>query len=335
MGKSKKPDEFELISRFFAPLATEPGAFGLADDAAVLTPEKGKRVVVTTDSLIAGVHFPGDEDPGLVAVRLVAVNLSDLAAMGAKPWAYTLSLALAEDWDTTWIESFSEGLRREQEAFGLRLVGGDTVVTPGPMTLTLTALGTVAEGAELRRSNARPGDDIYVSGTIGDSALGLQVLKGGIDGLGPDQAEALLSRYHRPEPRVQLGGRLAGLAKGTIDVSDGLVADLGHVAKASGYGAIIEAARVPFSDAVRAAIQLDPALGDLAMTGGDDYELLFTVTPKDAGRVKELSQELDLPLTAIGRIGGEGNGKNEGAGVQVLGPDGEKITFKQGGFRHF
>ena len=335
MGKSKKPDEFELISRFFAPLATDPGALGLTDDAAVLTPEKGRNVVVTTDSLIAGVHFPADGDPGLASARLVRVNLSDLAAMGAKPWACTLSLALPEDWDTPWIEGFAEGLRRELETFAIGLVGGDTVVTPGPLALTLTALGTVAEGAELRRSGAKPGDDIYVSGAIGDSALGLRVLKDGIAGLGPDHAEALLARYHRPEPRVKLGGRLAGLAHGVIDISDGLVADLGHVAKASGCGATVEAARVPLSDAVRAAVQLDPALRDLAMTGGDDYELLFTAAPKDAGRVKDLARDLDLPLTAIGRIGGEGDGNGEGRGVRVLGADGGEIIFKQLGYRHF
>ena len=184
MKDQNKPGEFDLISRYFAPLAAaEPGALGLLDDAAVLEPEPGQRLVVTTDSLVAGIHFPADEDPRHVAARVLGVNLSDLAAMGARPWAYTLSVAWPKDWDTGWVEGFAEELGRQQERYGLHLVGGDTVSTPGPLTLCLTAFGTVAENAELRRSSARPNDDIYVSGTIGDAALGLKVLQDGLEGL--------------------------------------------------------------------------------------------------------------------------------------------------------
>lgn len=332
---TEKPDEFELISRFFRPLATMSGALGLADDAAVLDPGPGRWIVVTTDILVAGVHFPVDEDPGLVAARLIAVNLSDLAAMGAEPWVYTLSLALPEDWDVPWIEGFAKGLEREQDAFAIQLAGGDTVVTPGPLTATLTAFGRIEEGRELKRSGAKPGDDIYVSGTIGDSALGLKVLEGKIPGLPPEPAEALVERYHRPQPRVQLGLGLRelgpGSVHGVIDISDGLVADLGHVALASGCAATIEAAKVPFSDAARDAFRLDTQLRELAVTGGDDYELLFTASPSDAGRIGELARELDLPLTAIGQMGD----KSSGDTVKVLDPDGNEWSLKQGGYRHF
>ena len=209
------------------------------------------------------------------------------------------------------------------------------MVTPGPLTATLTAFGRTEEGRELKRGNAKPGDDIYVSGTIGDSALGLNVMKGGIPGLQPEPADALLERYHRLQPRIQLGLGLRelgpGAVRGVIDISDGLVADLGHVARASGCSATIETAKVPFSDAARDAFRLDPGLRELAVTGGDDYELLFTASPSDAGRIGELGRELDLPLTAIGKM----DDKSSGDTVKVLDPDGNEWALKQGGYRHF
>lgn len=333
MAKSGKPDEFEMISRYFAPLAAaDPGALGLADDAALLTPEPGRRLVITTDSLVAGVHFPVEEDPALVAAKLIGVNLSDLAAMGATPWAYTLSVAWPKDLDAGWVELFAAGLAREQETYGIHLVGGDTVATPGPLTLCLTALGSAEEGRELRRSGAQAGDDVYVSGTIGDAALGLKVLKGSLGGLPKTHSEALLARYRRPLARVRLGQGLAGLAHGCIDISDGLVADLGHVVRASGCDATIDADRVPFSDAARAAIAIEPALMETAITGGDDYELLFTAPPSAAVAIGELAAELDLPLTAIGRIAPR---EGEDGKVGVVDGKGRELSLKTGGYRHF
>lgn len=333
MAKSGKPDEFEMISRYFAPLAaSDPGALGLADDAALLTPEPGRRLVITTDSLVAGVHFPVEEDPALVAAKLIGVNLSDLAAMGATPWAYTLSVAWPKDLDAGWVELFAAGLAREQETYGIHLVGGDTVATPGPLTLCLTALGSAEEGRELRRSGAQAGDDVYVSGTIGDAALGLKVLKGSLGGLPKTHSEALLARYRRPLARVRLGQGLAGLAHGCIDISDGLVADLGHVVRASGCDATIDADRVPFSDAARAAIAIEPALMETAITGGDDYELLFTAPPSAAVAIGELAAELDLPLTAIGRIAPR---EGEDGKVGVVDGKGRELSLKTGGYRHF
>ncbi len=333
MGNDKKPDEFEIIARFFAPLAAaEPGALGLTDDAALLKPDSGRQLVVTTDSLCAGVHFPADEDPGTIAARLIGVNLSDLAAMGAEPWVYTLALALPGDRQAGFLEAFAKGLKEQQEKHGIHLVGGDTVATPGPLTLTLTAIGTVAEGHELRRSGAEADDDVYVSGSIGDAALGLKVLKGELTGLGRQQAEHLLARYHRPEPRARLGGRLFGLASAAIDVSDGLVADLGHVARASRVEASINLGQVPFSTAAIAAMASDPALLEVAITGGDDYELLFTAPSSAAARIEDLSKEIGLALTRIGRIGGDGDNVGH---VRAVDEDGREITFKNGGFHHF
>ncbi len=337
VDNAKRPDEFELIERFFAPLAKgEPGALGLQDDAALLSPEEGKRLIVTTDTLSAGVHFPADEAPGDTAARLMGVNLSDLAAMGARPWVYTLSLSLPEDWQPSFVEEFARELGRQQEAYGLHLVGGDTVAGKGPLTLTLTVIGTVDEGRELRRVGAEAGDYVYVSGTLGDGALGLKVMKGEIDGLADEHAEELLARYRRPQPRVQLGLGLAGLASAAIDVSDGLVADLGHVAKASGQDAVIEASRVPFSEAAKAAFAIEPDLMETALTGGDDYELLFTAPPTAADNIKGLSKELDLALTRIGQMGPDGDGPGDNAGdVRVIDDDGREMTFAGAGYRHF
>lgn len=333
MGKPKKPDEFELISRYFAPLAAaERGALGLEDDAAVLAPGPAAGFVVTTDTLVEGVHFPPGEDPDTVAARILGVNLSDLAAMGAEPWAYTLSVALPPDWDEPWIKGFAAGLEAEQAEYGIVLIGGDTVSTPGPLSLTLTALGRNADGGPLTRSGAEPGDEVYVSGTIGDAALGLKVLTDGIAGLESAHADDLVARYRRPRPRVELGRRLVGLAHAAIDVSDGLVADLGHVSDASGCAATIAAPKVPLSDAARAAVALDPALRDLALTGGDDYELLFAAPPSGAAAVRNLAAALDLALTAIGRIeaGGE-----DGARVRVVDAEGRELSLADEGYRHF
>ncbi len=331
MGGQRKADEFELIARHFAPLAAaEPGAFALTDDAAVLALQPGRRLVVTTDSLVAGVHFLPETRAEAIAAKLLRVNLSDLAAMGAKPVAYTLSVALPEDLEDGWLERFAQALAADQASFQVTLIGGDTVATPGPLTLTLCALGTVAEGCELRRSGARTGDAVYVSGTIGDAALGLAALQGGLPELAPELRETLGERYLRPQPRVELGQRLSGLAHAAVDISDGLVADLGHICAASGTGATVEAARIPLSPAGRAAIEADGQRMATVLTGGDDYELLFTAPSGSAAAVAGLSRELDLPLTVIGRIN-----EAKGDGVRVIDENGRRIELAENGYRHF
>ncbi|MDZ3837287.1 MAG: thiamine-phosphate kinase [Rhodospirillales bacterium] len=311
--------EFELIARFFAPLAAgRPGALGLLDDAALIEERPGWSLVATTDTIVAGVHFPVDAAPADVACRLLGVNLSDLAAMGAEPAAYLLALGLPQGWRDaeaeSWLEGFAGGLAAGQREHTIALVGGDTVASPGPLTLTLTALGHVEAGQALLRSGARPGERVYVSGSIGDAALGLRLLEGRLAGLGAAERAFLLDRYRRPRPRLALGRRLCRLAGAAADVSDGLVADLGHICTASGVGARIDAERVPLSEAAAAAIGSDPALLALALTGGDDYELVFTAGPSRDAEVAALAGELELPLTAIGEI----VGLPSGGGMPVM-----------------
>ena len=330
-GKAKTSGEFELIERFFAPLtAAEPGAFGLTDDAAVIAVDPGHSLVVTTDTLVAGVHFRAGDAPATIAAKTLRVNLSDLAAMGARPIAYTLSAAFpaGQGVDEQWLRSFVDALGEDQVRFGITLVGGDTVATPGPLTLTVTAMGQAREGAVLRRSAAKPGDRVYVSGTIGDGALGLLATGGGLADLDPAMGEALGRRYHLPTPRVELGCRLVGLAHAALDVSDGLIADMGHICAESRVGAVIEAARVPLSPAGRAAIATDPALLAVALTGGDDYELLFTAPPAAADGLARLAGDLKVPMTAIGRI-------DAGSGVRIVDENGRDVTLGTDGYRHF
>lgn len=330
MAGGRRTGEFELIARHFAPLAAaEPGAIGLLDDAAVLDLGRAGALVVTVDAMVAGVHFPPDDPPDLIARKLLRVSLSDLAAMGARARAYVLALALPRGLDEEWVAAFCRGLAADQDEFGVTLVGGDTVATDGPLTLSLTAMGEVGEGTALQRSGAREGDDIYVSGTIGDAALGLKALRGACPDLAPEHRAFLIDRYRVPRPRVELGPRLAGLARAAVDISDGLVADLGHVCAASGHGATIEAARVPLSPAARAALGADGAASLDVLSGGDDYELLFTADPTTAAALAALAADLALPLTPIGRMTG-------GEGVAVLDAVGLPVKdIGAGGYRHF
>jgi len=298
-----RSDEFARISRYFAPLTEGfAGAFQLTDDAAVIGPMAGRDIVATTDTMVAGVHFIGDERPDLVAAKLLRVNLSDLAAMGATPLAYLLNIALPDSIDDDWIKVFAEGLAADQAAFGITLAGGDSVATTGPPTLTITAFGTIESGQAIRRLGARPDDVVYVSGTIGDAAMGLRSLHEEVTGLTPDMRDELIGRYRLPRPRIGLGLRLVGLASAAIDVSDGLAADLAHLLAASGVGAEIDAAAIPLSDALRVISDSEPDVLMTVLTGGDDYELLFTVAPGYAARIVKIAADLSLPLTPIGRI---------------------------------
>ena len=323
------PDEFELIERFFAPLAKDyPGALALADDGALITLDPGHHLVVTTDVLVAGVHFPATDPPDQIARKLLRVNLSDLAAMGAQPLAYLLALALPKDTPSSWVEAFARGLGTDYEEFAIPLVGGDTVATSGPVTLTLTALGKVAEGGALKRSAARAGDAIFVSGCIGDGALGLMALEGRAGELAPAHRDYAIDRYRLPRPRLALGQRLVGLAHGAIDISDGLIADLGHICDTSNLGAEIEAVSLPLSDAARAALADDPGILAALIAGGDDYELLFTIAPEATRSMAGLSRELDLALTPIGSI-------REGSGVTIVDRKDLEGALGRAGYRHF
>jgi thiamine-monophosphate kinase len=321
--------EFALIARYFAPLARDAQAFSLTDDAALITPPAGQAVVVTKDMMVEGVHFPPLEAPGLIARKLLRVNLSDLAAMGAVAHGYALGLALPRETAQSWVAEFAAGLARDQDAFGVSLLGGDTVATPGPLTLSLTAFGFVAPDAALRRSGAQPGDALFVSGTIGDAALGLRLVGKGLAGerVG-DDAAFLTERYRLPRPRLALGRALVGLASAALDISDGLIADIGHLARASGVQAVVMRDQTPLSDAARTLLAGDAALWPVILTGGDDYELAFSVPPGRAAQITRLARELSLPLTRIGHF-------EAGAGVMVLDGEGAPVDYGPGGYAHF
>lgn len=324
--------EFELIARHFAPLAAgSAGAFGLLDDAAVIEPAAGRDLVYTSDTITAGVHYLPDDPAEEVARKLLRVNLSDLAAMGARPEGYLLNTAFKPDVEEDWIAAFATGLADDQARYGIQLWGGDTTRTQGATVLSLTAVGSVPHGQCLRRSGARAGDGLYVSGTIGDAAFGLKAALGALrDTLDAAACAKLVERYRRPRPRVALGqGLLArDLATAALDVSDGLVADLAHLCTASGLGATVTASAVPLSTPVQSLIEGDSNALSTALTGGDDYELVFAVAPGRQDGVLALARELDLPLTRIGQL-------VAGEGVSVQGPDGTTMTTDHAGWQHF
>jgi thiamine-monophosphate kinase len=302
-------DEFDVIVRLMRPLVTSAEALGLADDAALLSARPGHQLAVTKDMLQADVHFRANDPAEAIAQKALRVNLSDLAAMGAEPYGYFLALGLPDGVSEGWLQSFCQGLAADQQAYGIALMGGDTTRTTGPLSLSITALGWVPEGQALTRRGARVGDHLYVSGTLGDGALGLR-----------DLASPAHARYLRPEPRLKLGVALRGVASAAMDISDGLVQDAGHFATASDVRLVIEAERVPLSDAVRHAIVQERfSLAD-ALTGGDDYELLFTAPANTCLPANEL-------ITCIGRV-------EAGEGVQVVDATGAAMVLARAGYRH-
>jgi thiamine-monophosphate kinase len=319
--------EFGRIRRFFAPLAG-PGGLGLTDDAALVDCRPGQRLVMTVDAMVAGVHYLPDDPPDLVARKLLRVNLSDLAAMGARPRHYLLTTALPKSLDDDWVARFAAGLAEDQKIYGVDLLGGDSVATPGPAALTLTAVGEVVAGAEIRRKGARPGDRVWVSGTIGDAFLGLKVLRGEFPNLAAADSAALVGRFRLPEPRVALGPRLAGIAHAMCDVSDGLLADLGHISEASMVGATVRLAALPLSSAARRLVEAAPGLAASLATGGDDYELLFAAAPEAGAAIGRLAAELKLPITEIGAI-------EPGDSVRLVDAAGNEIPVATAGWRHF
>ena len=317
-GMSDAPAEFNLIARHFRPLAGV-GALDLLDDAAVLAPPPGRELVLAADAMVAGVHFLPDDPADTIGAKLLRVNLSDLAAMGAVPLGYLMTVAIPAGTPDAWLADFAAGLMRDQAAYGIALLGGDTSSTPGPVTLSLTVLGHVAPGQALRRVGARVGDEVWVTGTIGDGALGLRALRGEV----ADPDGVLADRYRLPRPR--LGLVLHGVAAAGMDVSDGLVQDLGHLCRAAGLGAVIEAAQVPLSAAARTA---GPGWLPTCLTGGDDYELLLAVPPAQVGALRAEGARVGVALTRVGRFVAE-------PGVRVLDGDGETMRLPVGGWSHF
>jgi thiamine-monophosphate kinase len=326
-------DEFELIEHYFAPLtSSEPGAFGLTDDAAALAITPGKHAVVTTDAIISGVHFPANEEPRIIASRLVRVNLSDLAAKGAKPRAYTLVLALPGTTEPEWIAAFANGLADEQKRFGITLIGGDTTRSDGVLMLSLTMIGEISEGSMILRSGACAGDDIYVSGTIGDAELGRALLEDRFSTSNEDDRTYLIDRFRVPNPRVEVGAVLVGLASAAADISDGLVADLNHICHASRVSAEVELDLVPLSSAAGQLVTGDQSLRIHLLTGGDDYELVFTAPTGVAGQLQELAAQCGIRLTRIGQMI---SGNTQPNATTVRDVNGRSVKVEDGGYRHF
>lgn len=328
MASRRRVGEFELIASYFAPLARSfAGAGGLESDNAFLSADARHDTAVKTDTVVAGVHFLVDETPERVAAKALRVCLSDLAAGGARPLAYQLSLALPKGWQERWVAGFARGLAVDQRRYGIVLCGGDTVVTPGPLTITITAFGTVPRGKGLGRAGARAGDELWASGTIGDGALGLLAARGRLKGLGARDRKALEDRYRLPRPRTALGGLLIGIASAAADVSDGLLADAGHIAAASRLEVHIAREQVPVSGAARRALVVDPALWANVLGGGDDYELVIAVPPRKRPALLVAARRAGVPVTPIGRFA-------PGAGVRLT-VDGKRAKAPRAGYVHF
>ena len=328
----RESGEDRLIATYFKPIAQHPGALGLTDDAAVLTPPKGHGLVVTADAIVGGVHFFVDDPPDAVAKKALRVNLSDLAAKGAKPAGFLLTLALPKSCGDAWLKAFARGLGGDAKTYACPLLGGDTVYTPGPVTISITAFGTVPSETMLRRAGARAGDRVVVTGTIGDAALGLKLRKerGAARRWRLDAAmqRHLLARFLVPQPRNALAEALRRHASAAMDVSDGLAGDLGKLCRASGVAATIEAARVPLSKAARAALAADRNAMETIVTGGDDFEVIATIPPRKLKAFVAAAKRARVKVTEIGLV-------TAGSGARFFAPDKRQFRFARASFSHF
>ena len=324
-------NEDSLIARYFKPLATDPGAFGLVDDAAVL-PSSGDDIVVTTDAVIEGVHYLATDPPDTIARKALRVNLSDLAAKGAVPAGFVLTLALRSKEDA-WLGPFADALGEDAKTFACPLLGGDTVSTPGPQMISITAFGRVPRGRMVGRTGARPGDRILVTGTIGDAALGLDVLTGGAAAAAlasdPAAREALVSRYRIPQPRNVLARAVRDHASAAMDVSDGLAGDLTKLCAASGVSASVDVANVPLSAAAAGLIVRNAVCVETLLAGGDDYEVLCTVPPAQSDALIAAGRAAGVAVTAIGMI------VAGSARPRFLDGQGQELALKRLSYSHF
>ena len=333
MTKGKQPisGEDALIARYFKPLATDPGAFNLGDDAAVLKPS-GDDIVVTTDGIVEGVHFLADDPPDTVARKALRVNLSDLAAKGATPAGFVLTLALRAA-DDAWLTPFARGLGSDAGLFGCPLLGGDTVSTPGPLTISIAAFGRVPAGKMVRRSGAKPGDRVVVTGTIGDAALGLDILKGGpVAAALADDAGAramLIGRYRVPQPRNALAKAVRNHARAAMDVSDGLAGDLAKLCGVSGVSAVIDAPSIPLSPAAAALLARGTVDIETIVSGGDDYEVLCTVPEDSFEAFVQAAGQAGVAVSSVGVI-------VAGSSVpRFLDGEGREIALPRLSYSHF
>ena len=331
MAEITESAEDRLIARYFRPLAAHPGALGLIDDAAVLTPPPGCDLVLTTDGVIAGVHFFPDDPPDTIGRKALRMNLSDLAAKGARPVGFLLSVALSKATDEAWLAAFTAGLAEDARDYQCPLLGGDTDRTPGLTSVSIAAFGVVPHGTMVLRSTAKVGDLIVVTGTIGDAALGLKLRRdaalGDRWGLSSALQAHLRQRYLLPQPRNALADAVRAEAAAAMDVSDGLVGDLAKLCRASAVAAEIDVERVPLSDAARAAVAAEPAVLETALTGGDDYEIVLTLPPAKLAGFQAAAKAAGVAVSEIGRI-------VSGEGARFL-HNGKALAFAQPSFSHF
>lgn len=322
--------EDRLIDRFFRPLAADPRALTLIDDVAVMTPPTGCELALKTDAIVAGIHFLPDDPADTVARKALRVNLSDLAAKGAVPSGYLLTLALPAGVSDAWLTEFARGLAEDGAAFGCPLLGGDTVRSPGPVMVSIAMIGTAPIGTMVRRTGARAGDRVFVSGTIGDAWLGLAVLQDRSRwGFDAGTQGHVVGRYRVPQPRTALAQAIRTCASASMDVSDGLAGDLAKLCRASGVGAMIEAGRVPLSSAAQAVVGAEPALLATLLSAGDDYEILCTVRADQVATFLASAGEAGVPVSEIGRV-------TEEAGPPLFrDASGHRVSFTRAAFSHF
>lgn len=321
-------DEFSLIATHFAPLAQgADSALGLQDDAALLSVPAGQQVVMTQDSIAQGVHFLGTETPGEIAQKLLRVNLSDMAAMGATPLYYLFSAGWPKGVDEAYIAQFAQGLAADQAEFRITLMGGDTIALAAQAVHCVTMLGLVPQGQALRRNGAQAGDAVYVSGTIGDGALGLLLERDKTIEI-PDAARrALCARYRLPRPRIALGMALRGLATACLDVSDGLLQDAGHIARASSVQIVLNRDSIPLSEHAEILLKKMPSWREKIVSGGDDYELLFTAPADSPQKMAKIAAQTGVSITHIGHV-------SQGSGVELLDANGQPVAICATGYRH-
>jgi thiamine-monophosphate kinase len=322
-------NETDLIQTYLVPLTRgDAGTFGLRDDAALISPEPGRDLVFTSDPIIAGVHFFPTDDPADIAWKALAVNASDLAAKGAHPFAYMLNLALPEAPRRAWMAAFSAGLKSAQENFGCHLIGGDTDLTPGPLSIGVTIIGSVPAGEFVRRQGASKGDHVFVTGTVGDAALGLKVHsdRSSFAGLSDEHRTYLAERYLRPRPRLALADTLRAYASAALDVSDGLLKDLGRLA--GPLGLVLDFRSIPVSEAVVEALSKDASIAELVLSGGDDYELLVAVPPASVENFRTGAAAAGIAVSDLGAL-------EENIPLRVLGSDGTEIETRRFGYDHF
>ena len=321
-------NEFDRIHTFFKPLATHEAALELLDDVAILSPKAGMQIILTTDAISQGIHFIGDEPPSEIAQKLMRVNLSDIAAKGGVPIGYLLDIMLPRELTDEWFENFASGLARDQKEFGLSLLGGDTISTSGTPSFSMTMIGEVPNGKALLRSGAKAGDAIVVSGNLGEGAAGLLASCKKLSAISDIDAAYLISRYRLPQPRLAAGRAMQNIANASMDISDGLMQDLGHMCKASGVGATVHVETIPITASIRKLWLSGDMTTEDIVAGGDDYELLFALPPAQISNLPKLSKKAGAPLTIIGEF-------TDAHSDVRLQRDGNLVSLTKQGYSHF